>query len=381
MLLITLNHASLGQPHNSPSSSITPQISYKTYPLIIAWIDQTYSNLPNQTVLSQIQSDMATLKSLGFTTILYWDTPLDEGLNDDNPNLYTMTTLLQVCQQEGLNVIFSFETWTASSPSLATHLQTLASYYKNYSNLIGVYFDDWYDYAGINREPADPVAFDDFVRVNFNIGRDYYTNYGFYDCLNSGKLVGKSLVSLCSDMYLTSEGAPDWSDPAGIQWLQNMYNTYNNASAYPYYTIGPIFDCSGEGGSDLHLAWGSQAIYCTQMNMLVYQWYCWKRPSGDMYGPGFWACPQWWPTVKRINQQILEYLQGTGLLGDLNGDGGVNMKDIALAARTYGSHCPNYDYQGEPASPNWNPNADINNDGVVNMKDIALVVRQFGQYL
>jgi len=321
---------------------------------------------------------MSTLKSLGFTTILYWDTPLDEGLNDDTPSVYTATTLLQVCQQDGLNVIFSFETWTATSPALATHLQALASYYKNYSNLIGIYFDDWYNGAGTHREPADPVAFDDFVRLNFNIGRDYYTNYGFYDCLNSGKLVGKSLVSLCSAMYVTSQGAPDWSDPAGIQWLQNMYNTYNDASAYPYYTIGPVFDCSGEGGSDLHNAWGSQAVYCMQMNMSIYEWYCWKRPSGDIYGPGFYAYPEWWPRIKQINQQIRAYLQGK-ILGDINGDGKVDIKDLEIAAKAYGSHDANYDYQGEPPSQNWNPTADLNDDGKIDIRDIHLIAVNFGK--
>jgi hypothetical protein len=59
------------------------------------------------------------------------------------------------------------------------------------------------------------------------------------------------------------------------------------------------------------------------------------------------------------------------LMGDVNGDGFVNMKDIALVARAFGSH---------PGSPNWNPACDLNGDGVVNMKDIALVARNFGQH-
>jgi hypothetical protein len=62
--------------------------------------------------------------------------------------------------------------------------------------------------------------------------------------------------------------------------------------------------------------------------------------------------------------------------GDITGpngwpDGVVNMRDIALVARCFGS---------TPGSPYWNPNADINNDGIVNMKDIALVARHFGQH-
>jgi hypothetical protein len=57
------------------------------------------------------------------------------------------------------------------------------------------------------------------------------------------------------------------------------------------------------------------------------------------------------------------------LVGDVNGDGKVDLRDLAAVARAYGS---------TPGSPNWNPAADINGDGIVNMKDIALVVRFLG---
>jgi len=49
----------------------------------------------------------------------------------------------------------------------------------------------------------------------------------------------------------------------------------------------------------------------------------------------------------------------------------VNMRDIALVARAFGS---------KPGSSNWNPACDINGDGVVNMKDIAIEARHFGAY-
>jgi hypothetical protein len=58
------------------------------------------------------------------------------------------------------------------------------------------------------------------------------------------------------------------------------------------------------------------------------------------------------------------------LIGDVNGDGKVDLRDLALVARAFGS---------TPASPNWNSAADINGDGVVNMKDLALIGRYFGR--
>jgi len=59
------------------------------------------------------------------------------------------------------------------------------------------------------------------------------------------------------------------------------------------------------------------------------------------------------------------------LVGDVNGDGRIDLRDTALVARALGS---------TPTSANWNPSADIDGDGVVNMQDITLVARHFGQH-
>jgi hypothetical protein len=63
------------------------------------------------------------------------------------------------------------------------------------------------------------------------------------------------------------------------------------------------------------------------------------------------------------------------LFGDFSGDGKIDMKDVAVVARAFGSH---------PGSPNWNPAADLTGpvplvpDGVVDMRDVALVSKAFG---
>jgi parallel beta-helix repeat protein len=58
------------------------------------------------------------------------------------------------------------------------------------------------------------------------------------------------------------------------------------------------------------------------------------------------------------------------LPGDIDRDGKVDIKDVAVAAMAFGSY---------PGDPRWNPMADENEDGQIDVKDIALVAKNFGK--
>jgi hypothetical protein len=58
------------------------------------------------------------------------------------------------------------------------------------------------------------------------------------------------------------------------------------------------------------------------------------------------------------------------LAGDTNGDGVVDVRDVAAVASSYGSY---------PGHPRWNPTADLNNDLKIDVKDVALVASNFGK--
>jgi parallel beta-helix repeat protein len=58
------------------------------------------------------------------------------------------------------------------------------------------------------------------------------------------------------------------------------------------------------------------------------------------------------------------------ILGDTNGDGKVDIKDILAAAKAFGE---------TPDRPNWDPNMDLNNDGKVNIKDILIIAKNYGK--
>jgi hypothetical protein len=56
-------------------------------------------------------------------------------------------------------------------------------------------------------------------------------------------------------------------------------------------------------------------------------------------------------------------------IADLNYDGTVNMKDIGLVAKAFGT---------KDGDTRWNAICDVNKDGLVNMRDVGIVARSFG---
>jgi hypothetical protein len=58
------------------------------------------------------------------------------------------------------------------------------------------------------------------------------------------------------------------------------------------------------------------------------------------------------------------------ILGDVNGDGKVNILDISQVAKAFGS---------TPADPRWEPNGDLDNNGVINIIDITKVAKEWGK--
>jgi hypothetical protein len=58
------------------------------------------------------------------------------------------------------------------------------------------------------------------------------------------------------------------------------------------------------------------------------------------------------------------------LMGDVNGDGKVDLKDVYIVSLAFGSY---------PGHPKWNPVADLNRDGKVDLKDVYLVTKNYGK--
>ncbi|MGD0029071.1 MAG: dockerin type I domain-containing protein [Candidatus Bathyarchaeia archaeon] len=66
----------------------------------------------------------------------------------------------------------------------------------------------------------------------------------------------------------------------------------------------------------------------------------------------------------------VQLTRASGLVGDLNGDGKVDGKDVAIVAKAFGAY---------PGHPRWDSTADLNGDGVVDALDLAIVAKNFGK--
>jgi len=57
------------------------------------------------------------------------------------------------------------------------------------------------------------------------------------------------------------------------------------------------------------------------------------------------------------------------ILGDIDGNGKVDLSDLVTVALAYGS---------KPGDPHWNPEADVNKDNEVNLQDLVIVAMAYG---
>ncbi|MEM2912598.1 MAG: CARDB domain-containing protein, partial [Candidatus Bathyarchaeia archaeon] len=70
------------------------------------------------------------------------------------------------------------------------------------------------------------------------------------------------------------------------------------------------------------------------------------------------------------NNLLIDGIVKIKKFADVNGDGKIDLKDIALVARAFGTRDGN---------PKWDPRCDINGDGKVDIRDLLLVARRLWQ--
>lgn len=69
-----------------------------------------------------------------------------------------------------------------------------------------------------------------------------------------------------------------------------------------------------------------------------------------------------------LNNGTLKVEAAPAVPGDLNGDGKVNIQDLAVVGAAFAS---------SPGHPRWNPVADVNKDNTVDMRDLVQIAVKF----
>jgi parallel beta-helix repeat protein len=77
-------------------------------------------------------------------------------------------------------------------------------------------------------------------------------------------------------------------------------------------------------------------------------------------------------TPYEINANNIDHypLMSPYMLGDVNYDGKINIRDVSFVSSRFGC---------KPPDPLWNPNADVNEDKQINIRDVSTVARKFGK--
>ncbi|MCJ7770287.1 hypothetical protein MUP37_01785, partial [Candidatus Bathyarchaeota archaeon] len=75
--------------------------------------------------------------------------------------------------------------------------------------------------------------------------------------------------------------------------------------------------------------------------------------------------------VSCLSDTPVTLVMQVNIMGDVNGDLKVDMKDVSYVARRF---------MCLPGDPLWDPTADINADSKIDMKDISTVARHFGEH-
>jgi hypothetical protein len=141
----------------------------------------------------------------------------------------------------------------------------------------------------------------------------------------------------------------------------NGNQQYDCIDAYTNILNGnPVDQCAwitGGGG------WvGNKAVFSCSGRVGTYTAVCKTRPTGNNCKPA--------QTEKQYS--VYCNVGDTACcksVGDINGNGKVDLPDIVLLANAYGS---------KPSDSKWNPNADINENGKVDLPDLMILANHYG---
>lgn len=187
-------------------------------------------------------------------------------------------------------------------------------------------------------------------------------------------LLASFALSLSSSRAPLVLGVPENYEPGGlyVQYVTIEFWIAENGTAFVTVTLGfPstqwFFESWGKLTRDDSDFYGDSYIWVGPDD-LYYLFIYWEVVTdfnlGQLEeGVYTFTLTSWGKPVKSIVFEV-------GFPADINDDGKVDIKDIAIVALAFGSHNPDI---------NWNPDADIYRDGKIDIRDIAFTASHFGE--
>ena len=140
----------------------------------------------------------------------------------------------------------------------------------------------------------------------------------------------------------------------------SLYDSYSNTSGVPRYYSTQGASPGGFIMSDAY-SFGASA-------------WLWEMIEWENITDYNTFVAQWYPRVKPMMLAMSEAAGVDGAMaipGDIDLNGTVNIYDVILLAKAFGS---------VPGKQNWNPNADLDRDNIVNIFDALILSSHYGQH-
>jgi len=181
-----------------------------------------------------------------------------------------------------------------------------------------------------------------------------YTAWGAYDSLYGLKdaleRAGAAALS-----YITDPGPPPYGTSAPLVPFFETTDRIALNGRFRYTKDHDVF-CTLYDLGPIHLG---------NTRPMVVQW--------QAAGPGAGTKEVVWPYLNTYSRMVRLPAVMYPLITDINYDGKVDIKDVAMAAKAFGSY---------PGHENWRMEADLPPcDGKIDIKDIARIAKDFGKYV
>ena len=246
-------------------------------------------------------------------------------------------------------LIWSFKTGSAvaSSPAIAGGVVYVGSYDKNVYALSATTGTLIWSYTTGNYVSSSPAVADGKVYVGSHDYKIYAFGVGVHDVAVTNVASSKTVVcqGFSATINVTVANQGDYTETFNV-------TAYANATAIQTETL----TLTSQDSTTLTFTWNTTGFVKGNYTISAYA----EPVPGETY---------------TADNNFTDGWVYVAMVGDINGDGKVDVKDVYAVAKAYGTSLegPN------PPGRTYNPNYDINGDDKVDVKDYYIVCRHYGE--